>query len=185
MCAADCLHACLGEAKVPNLALLDQILNRSGHVLDWHLWVDSVLVKQVDDLDVEPLERGFCDLPDMLGAAAQARLPTIGVDQKSELGGNHHPVTDRRERFPDKNLVRISPVDLGGVEERDAQIDCRPDHRDHLTLICGRAIAKAHAHTAEPDRRNFQAACSKLSCLHLESPCMNMPNRIRPDIARR
>ena len=63
----------------------------------------------------------------MVGAAAQARLLTIGVDQKSELGGNHHPVSDRCERFPDKNLVRISPVDLGGVEERDPGLQCHLD----------------------------------------------------------
>ena len=34
------------------------------------------------------------------------------------------PVADRCDCFPEKNLVRLSPVALGGVKERDTQIDC-------------------------------------------------------------
>ena len=46
--AADRLHSGLGQAEVPDLALLDQILHRSRHVLDRHVRVDAVLVEEVD-----------------------------------------------------------------------------------------------------------------------------------------
>ena len=54
---ADRLHARLGEAEVLDLALPDQLLHRPGHVLDRHVRVDAVLIEQVDDVDLEPLER--------------------------------------------------------------------------------------------------------------------------------
>jgi hypothetical protein len=33
-----------------------------------------------------------------------------------------------------------------------------PIFADHLSLAAGRAVAVAHAHAAQPDRRDFQAA---------------------------
>ena len=112
------LDAHFQRGQSVNLALTDQLLDSSGHVLNRNRGGDPVLVEQVDDFYIESLERCFCDCSDMIGSAAQVRLRTIGVNQKSELGGNHHPVADRCERFPDKNLVRLSPVALGGVKER-------------------------------------------------------------------
>ena len=46
--AADVLHARLGQAEVPHLALGDQLLDRAGNVLHRHLGIDAMLVEQVD-----------------------------------------------------------------------------------------------------------------------------------------
>jgi len=35
---------------------LDQILHRPRHVFDRHVWVDAVLIEEVDRLDPESLE---------------------------------------------------------------------------------------------------------------------------------
>ena len=71
--ATDRLHARLGEAEVLDLARLDQLLHRPGHVLDGHVRVDAVLIEQVDGIDPEPLERALDDLLDVLRPAVQAQ----------------------------------------------------------------------------------------------------------------
>src|SRR5208283_2047257 len=69
----DCLHACFRETEMLDLALLNQILYGSCHIFDWHVRVYTVLIKQVDFLDLEPLERAFHGQLDVLRSATQAR----------------------------------------------------------------------------------------------------------------
>ena len=166
--ATDRLHACFGEAEVLDLAFLNQVLHRSRHVLDRHVRVDAVLIEQVDGIDLEPLERGLGDLLDVLRPAVQAdpARPAVGIELEPELGGDHHLLAERGEGFAHELLVRERAVDLGGVEERDAAFDGRPNQRDHLLLVRGRAVAEAHAHAAEPEGRDFQVALSKFALLH-------------------
>ncbi len=45
--AADRLYACFGETEVLDLSLLDQFFYRARHVLDRHVRVDTVLVKEI------------------------------------------------------------------------------------------------------------------------------------------
>ena len=45
---ANRLRARLGEAEVPDLARLDQILDRARDVLDRHLGIDPVLIVEID-----------------------------------------------------------------------------------------------------------------------------------------
>src|SRR5260370_27198582 len=63
----DGLDARFREAKVPDLALSDQLLHRPGDVFDGHVRVDAVLVEQVDGVNLEPPQRCFGDLFDVLG----------------------------------------------------------------------------------------------------------------------
>ena len=44
---------------------------------------------------------------------------------------------ERREGFADEFLVRERAIDFGGVEERDALFDGRPDQGNHLLLVAG------------------------------------------------
>jgi len=37
---------------------------------------------------------------------------------------------------------------------------------DHLVLVRRRALAEAHSHAAEPDRRDFQIAASQFALLY-------------------
>ena len=156
--------------KCLTLPCLDQLLHRPRDVLDGHVRVDAVLIEQVDGVDVEPLERRLRDLLDVLGPAVEARLLAVRVDVEPELGGDHHLLADRRERLAHQLLVRERAVDFGGVEEGDAEVDGRPDQRDPLLLVHGRAVAEAHAHAAEPEGRDFQAAVAKCSFLHCRLP---------------
>ena len=54
MGAADGLDARLGEAEVLDLALLDQLLDGAGDLLDRDVRVDAVLVEQVDPVGPQP-----------------------------------------------------------------------------------------------------------------------------------
>ena len=124
MSAADGFGAGFGEAEVFDLAFGDEVLHCACHVFDGHVGVNAMLVEQVDDVGVEALQRGFGDLLDVFGLAveAAAALP-VGLDIKTELGGDHDPVAERRESFADEFFVDEWAIDFGGVEEGDATFD--------------------------------------------------------------
>ena len=71
--AANRLHARFGKAEVLHFALLDQVLHRTRHVLDGHIRVDAVLIEQIDDVGLQPLERSLGDLLDVLRAGCPIR----------------------------------------------------------------------------------------------------------------
>ena len=105
----------------------------------------------------------------MVGSAGQAGLLAVVVEREPELGGDHHLVTDRRQCLPDELFVDERSVDLGGVEERDAPLDRGADQGDGVLAIGERAVALAHAHAAEAERRDLEvgAECSRLHPLGL------------------
>ena len=88
----------------------------------------------------------------MVGSAAQPGVAAVLVEVQAELGGDHDLVADRGERFADEFFVGERPVDLGGVEERDAEIDRGADERDGVVACRDRAVALGHAHAAETER---------------------------------
>src|SRR6185369_17040920 len=140
---------------------LDQFLHRSRYVFDRHVRIDTVLIKQIDDIDFKPLERGLGYLLDVLRPTVQARRsplhsPRIDAGIETELGGNHHPIAKRRERLTDEFLVDERAIDLRSVEEGYAAFHGCPEKRNHLLLVLGRTVRKTHSHAAEPERRNFQ-----------------------------
>src|SRR4249919_2086992 len=156
------------QTEVPDLALLDQVLDCSRNLFDRNVRIDTVLVEKVDGVDAQPLERGLGDLPDVFGPTVEpsAALPA-GIDLEPELGGDHHLVTNGRERLAHQLLVRERTIDLGGVEERHAEIDGRADHADHVLLVASRAVAEAHAHAAQADGGDLQVAVAQLALLHV------------------
>ena len=99
--------------------------------------------------------------------SADPLRPALGVELEPELGGDHHLAAERRERLAHQLLVGEGAVDFRRVEEGDAALDGRADQRDHLCLVGGRAVAEAHAHAAEPEGGDFQAAVSEFALLHV------------------
>ncbi len=85
----------LGEAEMPDLALLDQLLHRAGDILDRHVGIDAVLVEQIDDVGLQSLERGLGHLADALRPAVQAALlARRGIDIEAEFGRDHDLFAD-------------------------------------------------------------------------------------------
>jgi len=59
----------LGETEVADLSLVDQLLDRAGHVLDRHVGIDPVLVKKVDVVGAQPAQRALEHFADVFGPA--------------------------------------------------------------------------------------------------------------------
>jgi hypothetical protein len=137
--AADGVDPGLRQADVANLALLDQLGEGAHGVLDRRVRVDAVLVVQVDVVGAEPSQRALDSDADVGGAAVEGpRAPAVVRDQ-AELGGQHHLVAAALERLADQPLVDVGTVDLGGVDERDAQVDGPVDGADRLGVVAARA----------------------------------------------
>lgn len=150
-----------------DLALSDQLLHGSRDVLYGHVRVDPVLVEEVDRLHAEALQGAFRHLldrrrvtvePERGGRARRALL-------EAELGRNHDSALQGSERLADELLVREGAVDLGRVEERDAQVEGGADEREHVLLVGGGAEAVAHAHATEAEGRDGEAL-AECACLH-------------------
>jgi type II intron maturase len=146
----------------------------SRHVFDGHVRVNTVLIEQIDGIDLESLERALGGLFDVLRPTIQARrgpLP-LRIKVEPELGGDHYLLTAGSKGFAHELFVRERTVDFGGVEECDAAFDGQPDHGDHLLLVRSRTVAAAHSHAAEPESRNLKAAVSKFARLHFLNSCL-------------
>src|SRR5215475_12710837 len=104
---------------MPDLALLNQFLHRSGDVFDRRVRVDAVLIEKIDGLDPEPLERGLGDLLYMLRPAVEP-YPTrlsVGLEFEPELGGDHDLPADGSQRLAHEFCIYIRAVNFSGIEE--------------------------------------------------------------------
>ena len=52
MCATDGLHSGFRKAEVLNLTFLNQVLHRARNVFDWHVRVNTVLIEQINRIDL-------------------------------------------------------------------------------------------------------------------------------------
>src|SRR6476659_158569 len=79
----------------------------------------------VNAVGPEALQRLLDDGLDVLGPTVEATPPLSGggIDVEAELGVDHDPISYRSQRLPNQFFVGEGPVDLGGVEKRDAVID--------------------------------------------------------------
>jgi hypothetical protein len=74
MRTTDRLHSCLRKAEVSDLPFPNQFLDRSCHVFDRHVRVNTVLIKKINDLDPEPIQRSLSNLLDVLWPTVQPGL---------------------------------------------------------------------------------------------------------------
>jgi hypothetical protein len=169
--AAQGLNPRFGHAEGLHLSLRDEGLHRSGDLLDGHVGIDPVLVKQIDGLHPQALQRALDGPADVLRPAGDAAVLTgLGIDVEAELGGDHHPVAYRPQGFAYHLLVDEGAVDLGGVEEAHAPLDGRADQGDALFLGEAGRIAEADAHASQADGRDFKAAPAEFSRFHVGVP---------------
>ena len=105
--AAQRVQPHLRQAPVQNLALLHQVLDRAGDVLDRDLGIDAVLVEEIDAVGAKALEHPFDGELDVIRAAVEPRAPLAGleVDVPAELGRDHDLVAERRDAFAEDALA--------------------------------------------------------------------------------
>ena len=153
MRATDGFHACFRKAEVLHLALLNQVLHRSCYILDRHIRVNAVLIEQIDDVGLEPLERALDCFLDVLWPAIEG-IPlasVLRIRRPAELGCDHHLIAEWSEGFAHEFFVGEWTVDFGGIEKCDAAFDRRPNQRDPLLLVDRWTVAKAQPHAAQPN----------------------------------
>src|SRR5258706_4362833 len=111
-----------------DLAFLNEILHRARHVFDWHIRVNAMLIEEIDDIDLEPFERGFGDLLDVLRAAIEAAR-SVGINLEPEFGRYRHLPANGLESFTNEFFVDEWAVNFGGIEEGYTAVDGGADER--------------------------------------------------------
>ncbi len=147
MGAADRGGAGFGQTEGAHLALGNQVAHRTGDVLHRHVGIDAVLVEQVDDVGLQPLQRGLGDGADVLRAAVKP-LGGFAVAE-TEFGGDDDLVADRRQSFADDLFIEARAIGFGRVEKGNAALDGGADQGDGRAAVGGRAVAEAQPHAAE------------------------------------
>jgi len=104
-----------------DLALLNQFIDRACYILNRHIWVNAMLIDQVNCLDLESLERPLNGLLDMLRLTVKTTRLRRKIEP--ELCGDHHLITERGEGFAHEFFVGERAIDFGGIKERDAMFD--------------------------------------------------------------
>ena len=131
--AADRLGRRLREPQEADLAGIDELGHRADGLLDRDVGVDAVLVVEVDVVDAQAPQRRVARVHHVLGAAVDAaRRGVLGVADDPELGGQHHLVAPVGDRLADELLVGVRPVHVGGVEQRDPELERAVDRGDRL-----------------------------------------------------
>src|ERR1043165_3755173 len=97
MCAANGFKSRLGKSEVPDLTFRNPILNRSRHVFNRHVWIDTMLIKQIDVVSLEPSQRRVRDFFDVLGPAVSAEPRALArrIEFESEFRRDHNLVAHR------------------------------------------------------------------------------------------
>ena len=160
--AANGLRRRFGQAEIPHLAGGHELGHRADRLLDRRVRVDAVLVVDVDGVDAEPLQRRVARLAHVLRPAVDAEERAVLGADVAELRGEHHLVAAIANGPADQTLVGERAVDVGRVQEIDAEIDRAVNGRDR-SLVIGPAVEVGHAHAAEPDRRNVRTVAAELS----------------------
>src|SRR5271167_4730837 len=150
MGAPDVRDAGLGETEKSYLPLLDQIADRTGHVLDRHGPIHAVLIKQVYKVGAEAVQAALHRFTNVLGPAVRADDP-VAVETRTELRSDHYLVASAPERPAEQLLVGKGTIVLRRVEESASQFDRAMNRGDRLTFT-RRSVRLTHAHATEADR---------------------------------
>src|SRR3569832_388542 len=154
MCAPDRFKSRLRKSEVSDFTFCDQILHRARDLFDRHVGIDAMLIKQIDVVSLEPLQRCVSDFLHVLRPAIDAELRSLstGIEFKSELRGDHDFIAYGRKSFADKLFIRKWTIHFRRVEKCYAAVDRCTKQRDHLLLIRNPAVRGAHYPAAKPAR---------------------------------
>ncbi|MNY65408.1 hypothetical protein D3C86_2026750 [compost metagenome] len=68
MRSTDRLNACFGHPEMLHLPFGDQVSDRTCHILNRYVLIDSVLIEQIDTVGTQPLQRSLHHGANALGA---------------------------------------------------------------------------------------------------------------------
>ena len=162
------VHA--GCADVERLACPHHIVQRLHRLLDRRVRVPAVDLVEVHVIRAEALERGIDALHHML--ARKPAVVRVAAHRVAQLGGDDHLVAlgQLLEGAAGDLFTGADRVDVRGVEEVDASIECALDERPGVGVIEDPVapLAAAVGHHAETDARDFEAGLAQVAVLHCE-----------------
>jgi hypothetical protein len=124
-----------------------------------------VLVVQVDVVGAQPPQRAVDRGAYVRRAAVEVAGAAAGVGDHAELGRHHDLVAAASNGAADEFLVGEWPVDLGGVQEGDAQVEGSVDGADRLGVVAaGAGVGGRHPHGTQTDAGDVQLP--QLDVLH-------------------
>ena len=163
-----------------NLARLHQLLQRLAHLSrPLQIVVADVELIEVEVVGLQPPQTRLARAADIRRAGIAAdRLARIFVEALPELGGDDDLLPPSNQRLAEDPLAVPRAVDVGGVEQRDAEIE-RPVDRAHRLRVIhvapadGLAVAPrrpadgptSHAQAAHRDAGTAQGSCDR--CFHV------------------
>ena len=164
---AELLDAVIAHAVGADLALRPQAVELPGGLLAGRERVEAVQQVQVDRVELQALERHLAARGDVLGG--QIRYPgAVGLEAGQHLGGDHQLVARHAgDRLAQHRLRMAVAIRVGGVEQVDATVEGAPDRPRDLILRLLAPESRAELPRPERDRRDPQAASSKLYALHV------------------
>jgi hypothetical protein len=143
-----------------NLPLFHQIAHATNRLLDRYCGIDAVKIEQVESIHAQPSERALGCLARVHRRAVDSgHVSAVIVDAEREFGADDDLFPASLDRATDQFLFVERALDLGRVEEIDAQIDRLPDGGDRLALI-GFAIDE---HTALRRRTGHRSVSGQIA----------------------
>src|SRR6185437_10457978 len=91
---ADRLRAGFGHSEMTNLAFRDEILHGSGYIFNGHRGIDTMLIKKIDHVGLEPFKRTFGHLSNVRRLAVHAIDGALLVKAEPEFGSDNNLVAE-------------------------------------------------------------------------------------------
>ncbi len=125
------------QPEMQHLALRDQVLDCTCNVFDGDLWIDAVLVYEVDPIGAPPLQHRLDGPANVLGATIQAthHATSIGIDVPTEFRRVNDFVADRGESFTEDSFDFKWAIRFCRVKKRNAMLMSGACKRDHVGAI--------------------------------------------------
>src|SRR5215208_3711010 len=105
----------VGEADVPDLALLPELRQDPHGVLEGYLGIGRMQLVEVYALHLEPTQAALARLAQVLWATVGHPSTTRAC--QAALGGDHQVIRVGVERFGDQAFGDLGTVGVGGVDE--------------------------------------------------------------------
>jgi hypothetical protein len=144
------------------LAFPDQFFHGTRNILNWHVWVDPMLIEQINTVCSKTFKASVHHSLDVIGTAVETAL--VG-EIKAKFRCDLHLVSERFKGTADDGFARVRAVHFSRIEKRYTVAVCRTDDLNGVVDGDGRAIVCREIHAAESQLRYFQL--SKLSRLHV------------------
>ena len=166
-----------GRAEIAHLAGAHQIVQRVDGLFDRRAPVEAVDLVQVDEVGVEPLQRGVARFDDVLARQPEAVARAV-VRAAVALRRNHYVVTihaDLAQRSPQHFFRGAVGVNVRGVEEIDAGVDRAGDERFRFTVF-EHPVAPLLGpvrHHAEADARHGDTRAAEVCVFHRSVPLLD------------